>query len=90
MKTFSGMTVTKKVLMCFSANVGRHFLKRFFTRIFNDLAQIFDKSKLFGVRLHSLHPRLLHHWLGPRNFYQELSGPRKGYATLASTMKSIA
>jgi len=31
-----------------------------FTRIFRDFAQIFTKSKLWGVRLQPLHPRLLH------------------------------
>jgi len=32
-----------------------------FCRIFRDFARIFTKSKLLGVRLHSLHPSLLHH-----------------------------
>jgi len=31
--------------------------------IFRDFAQIFNKSNLLGVRLHPLHPQLLHHWL---------------------------
>jgi len=31
--------------------------------IFLDFAPIFDKSKLLGVCLHSLHPQLLHHWI---------------------------
>jgi len=35
-----------------------------FAQIFRDLAQIFDKSKLLGVRFHPLHPRLLHHCPG--------------------------
>jgi len=50
--------------MCFSANVGRHFIKsnkigshfagifRDFAQIFKDFTQIFNKSKLLGVRLH--------------------------------------
>ena len=46
--------------MCFSANVGRRFLKsnnvgrhfcNGFAQIFRDFARIFDKSKLLGVRL---------------------------------------
>jgi len=34
-----------------------------FAQIFRDVARIFNKSKLLGVRLHPLHPRLQHHWL---------------------------
>jgi len=30
--------------------------------IFRDFAQIFDKSKLLGMRLNPLHPRPLHYW----------------------------
>ena len=33
-------------------------MEYFFAQIFWDFAQIFDKSNLFGVRLH---PQLLHH-----------------------------
>jgi len=33
-----------------------------FAQIFRDFARIFIKSKLLGVRLHPLQPRLLHHW----------------------------
>jgi len=32
-----------------------------FARMFKDFAQIFNISKLLGVRLHPLHPHLLHH-----------------------------
>ena len=32
-----------------------------FAQIFRYLSRIFDKSKLLGVRLHLLHPCLLHH-----------------------------
>ena len=58
----------KNVLMRFSAVVGRHFLNQtalgaIFARIFRDIAQIFDRSKIFGSALHPLHSRLLHHWL---------------------------
>jgi len=51
--------------VCFSAKVGRHFLKSSnvgrhlcpdFAHIFRDFAQIFKKSKLLEVRLLSLHP----------------------------------
>jgi len=31
-----------------------------FARILGDFSQIFTNSKLLGVRLHPLHPRLLH------------------------------
>jgi len=34
-----------------------------FARIFRDFAQIFNKSQLFGVRLHPLQLCLLHHCL---------------------------
>jgi len=34
---------------------------RDFAQIFWDFSRIFDKSKLLGVRLHPLHPRLLYH-----------------------------
>jgi len=34
---------------------------RYFAQISMDFARIFTKSKLLGVRLHPLHPRLLHH-----------------------------
>jgi len=37
---------------------------RNFVQIFRDFARTFDKSKLLGVRLHPLHPRLLHHYFG--------------------------
>ena len=52
-----------KVFMCFSANLGRHFFKlskvgRHFYSDFQDVAQILSKSKLLGMRLHSLHPHL--------------------------------
>jgi len=60
-------------LFVFLHNVGRHFFPDFqglyldrylgiFFRNFRDFAQIFDKSKLLGVRFHPLHPRLLRHW----------------------------
>jgi len=32
-----------------------------FARIFRDFARIFTNSKLLGVHLYPLHPRLLHH-----------------------------
>jgi len=63
MKTFLGWP-PKKVFVCLSANVGRHFMKsnkvaRLFSRIFKDFAQIFkdfarifNKCKILGVRLH--------------------------------------
>jgi len=64
----------KKFFMCFFANVGRDCFKRQttldtifarifrdFVQIFRDFARIFDKSKFFGVRIHPLHPHLLHH-----------------------------
>ena len=35
---------------------------RDFVQIFGNFAQIFDRSNLLGVRLHPLHPRLLHYW----------------------------
>jgi len=34
---------------------------RYFAQILRDFARLFTKSKLLGVRLHSLLPRLLHH-----------------------------
>ena len=34
-----------------------------FVPIFGDLVKIFDTWKHLRVRLHLLHPRLLHHWL---------------------------
>jgi len=33
-----------------------------FAWILRDFAWIFTKSKVLGVRLHPLHPRLLHQW----------------------------
>jgi len=82
-----GCDPKKMVFTCFSANLGRHFLKsnnvgshfaqvfrdfskifrdfvrifRDFANIFRDFARIFNKSKLLGVHLHPLNPRLLHH-----------------------------
>jgi len=43
----------------------REFAKVFtdFARIFRDFNRVSTKSKLLGVRLHHLHPRLLHHWV---------------------------
>jgi len=40
----------------------RDFAQTFrdFAQISRDFAHIFDKSKLLGVQLHTLHPRLLH------------------------------
>ena len=35
---------------------------RDFAKIFRDFARIFDTSKLLGLRLYPLHPRLLHYW----------------------------
>ena len=44
-----------------------------FARIFRDFARIFTNSKLLGVHLYPLHPRLLHHWL--QTFFDaELTG----------------
>jgi len=45
------------------AQIFRDFTRIFrsFAQIFRDFAQIFDKSELLGVRLHPLHPCLLHH-----------------------------
>ena len=59
----------EKILVCFSANVGRHFLKsnnvgrqlfKDFAQIFRDFARVLNKSKLLGVRSHPLHPLLPH------------------------------
>ena len=53
-----------KVFICFfgfgekKSNIGRHFCQDF-QGFFPDLRQI----KIFGVRFHPLHPRLLHHCL---------------------------
>jgi len=46
------------------AQISSDFAKVFtdFVRISTDFARIFTKSELLGVRLHPLHPRLLHHW----------------------------
>jgi len=41
---------------------------RDFAQIFMDFSRIFGKSKLFWVRLHPLHPRLLLHWFNERSF----------------------
>jgi len=45
------------------APIFRDFAQIFsdFVQIFRDLDWIFNKSKLFRVRLDKLHPRLLHH-----------------------------
>jgi len=52
----------KKVYMCFLVLEKRsQTLGAIFARIFRDFDQSFDKSKLLGMRLHPLHPRLLHH-----------------------------
>ena len=56
-------------LLLFSGSLPRfsEILRRFsqistdFSRIFRYFAWIFNKSKLLGVCLHPLHPRLLHH-----------------------------
>jgi len=32
-----------------------------FAQIFRDFVYVFNKSKLLGVRLHPLYPRLVHH-----------------------------
>jgi len=52
----------QSMLGAISAQIFREFLKVFrdFARILWDFARIFTKSKLLGVRLHPLHPRLLH------------------------------
>jgi len=44
-----------------------------------DFAHIFDKSKLLEVRLHPLHPRLLHHCSGSHTAvpYKSSFGPRR-------------
>ena len=65
-KDFFCVNSKKKVFMCFSANLGRHFLKssnvwRYFIRIFRDFAQIFGKSNALSVRLHPLHSHLQQH-----------------------------
>jgi len=61
---YFGVT-SKNEFMCFSANVGHHFLKsnnvvRHFCPDFQGFCPDFNKSKLFGVSFHPLHPRLLH------------------------------
>ena len=35
----------------------------FCAQFFWDFARIFNKSNIFGMQLHRLHPPLLHHWL---------------------------
>ena len=52
----------KRAFMCFSANVGRHFLKssNLGRHLSRDFPRIFDKSRLLGM---CLQPRFLHHWL---------------------------
>jgi len=59
-------------------------LDAIFTRIFRAFSQIFSKSKLFGVRLQSLHPHLQHHWfslrfikIGLKQIYCNYSGTQK-------------
>jgi len=52
-----------KVFMCFSANLGRYFFNtsnvgRFFYPDFQGFCPDFHQIKLFGVRLHPLHPHL--------------------------------
>jgi len=72
---FFGVTSKKWSSLVFLQTLGAIFAQIFrdfalifksFVRIFRDYAQIFNKSKLLGMRLHPLHPRLLHHWLVPQ------------------------
>jgi len=46
------LTSKKKVFVCFSTNVGRHFILDFqgFCPNFQSFSRIFSKSKLLGVR----------------------------------------
>ena len=60
-KTFIEMTSKEKVLMWFCKRWEPFFtnqtrLGAIFARIFRDFVQLFNKSKLLGVRLHPLHP----------------------------------
>jgi len=59
------------------AHIFRDFVKVFrdFAHILRDFAQSFTKSKLLGVRLHSLHPHLLHLCTGPRKFRDIITPP---------------
>jgi len=61
------MTSKKLSLLIFLQTLGAIFAQIFrdFAKIFRDFARIFNKSKLLGVPLHPLNPRLLHHWLPP-------------------------
>jgi len=73
---FSNQSTLDAIFACIFREFGwifRDFAKVFtdfaqicldFARIFKVFARIFTKSKLLGVRLHPLHPRLLHHWPG--------------------------
>ena len=40
-----------------------------FAQIFRDFVYVFNKSKLLGVRLHPLYPRLVHHWVKYRRYH---------------------
>jgi len=73
MKTFFGVNSKKSLNLFFCKcwapffevkNVGRQFCAEFqgFAQIFRGFARMFDKSKLLGVCLNPLHPRLLHRW----------------------------
>jgi len=71
MTTVFGMTSQRKkglhvivhTLGVIFARIFKDFAKAFtdFVQICADFARIFTKSKLLWVRLHPLHPRLLHH-----------------------------
>jgi len=43
-------------------------------RILPKFSGIFNKSKLLGVHLHPLHPRLLHHWIDTSNVFLLITG----------------
>ena len=59
------------VLFLWNQSTCSDFAKVFthFAQISTDFTQIFTKSKVLGVRLHPLHPCLLHQWLHPPSSY---------------------
>jgi len=65
MKTFFGVTSTKRCLCVFPQKLDDAFrtIIRDFAQILKDFSQTFDKSKVLWVRLHPLHPRLFPHSL---------------------------
>jgi len=87
MKTFL-LWPPQKIFIYFSANVRRRFCPNFqrFCLNFQGFFPDFRQIKTFGVRLHPLHPRLLHHWENPLRDPPDTRNIEKAYQELCKSL----